>query len=136
MTLNNVRALIKSMRDFVDQVYVPDTLAIASFYKDWFARGEGLGNFMTFGDFPADGLAHSQNMLIPSGVILNRDLGHIEPVDLADPEQIQEFAAHSWYDYSVGKDKGLHPYAGETTLAYDGPKPPYEQLDVESAIPG
>ena len=114
VTLNTVRAIIKSMRDFVDQVYVPDTLAIASFYKDWFARGEGLGNFMTYGDFPADGLANSSNKLIPSGVILNRDLSHIEPVDLNDPEQIEEFASHSWYDYSVGKAKGLHPYAGET----------------------
>ena len=59
VTLNQVRGIIKTMRDFVDQVYVPDTLAIAGFYKDWFARGEGLGNFMTYGDFPADGRANS-----------------------------------------------------------------------------
>jgi hydrogenase large subunit len=131
VTLNQVRSIIASMRDFVDQVYIPDTLAIASFYKDWFARGEGLGNFMTYGDFPADGLARGGSRLIPSGVILNRDLSHIEPIDLSDPQQVQEFAAHSWYDYSDGKDKGLHPYAGETTLAYSGPKPPYDQLDVE-----
>jgi len=131
VTLNQVRDIIASMRDFVDQVYIPDTLAIASFYKDWFARGEGLGNFMTYGDFPADGFARGGSRLIPSGVILNRDLSHIEPVDLSDPAQVQEFAAHSWYDYSDGKDKGLHPYAGETTLAYTGPTPPYDQLDVE-----
>ncbi|HPG01447.1 MAG TPA: nickel-dependent hydrogenase large subunit, partial [Rhodoblastus sp.] len=43
----------------------------------------------------------------------------------------QEFVSHSWYDYSGGKAKGLHPYDGETTFAYDGPKPPYEQLDVD-----
>jgi hydrogenase large subunit len=43
---------------------------------------------------------------------------------------VQEFVAHSWYDYAGGKQKGLHPYAGETTLNYTGPKPPYEQLDV------
>ncbi|HEX6828250.1 MAG TPA: nickel-dependent hydrogenase large subunit, partial [Burkholderiales bacterium] len=51
--LDKVREIIGSMRSFVDQVYVPDTLAIAGFYKDWGARGEGLGNFMTYGDFPA-----------------------------------------------------------------------------------
>jgi hydrogenase large subunit len=41
--------------DFVDQVYLPDVLAIASFYKDWFKTGygEGTGNFLTYGDFPA-----------------------------------------------------------------------------------
>ena len=122
------------MRDFVDQVYVPDTLAIAGFYKDWFARGEGLGNFMTFGDFPADGhVKANSSLLIPGGVILNRDLSHIEPIDLNDPQQIQEFAAHSWYDYSAGKSAGLHPYDGETNLAYSGPKPPYDQLDVDKS---
>jgi hydrogenase large subunit len=133
VTLNQVRAIIKSMRDFVDQVYIPDTLAIAGFYKDWFARGEGLGNFMTFGDFPADGHSVGSSLLIPAGVILNRDLSHIEPVDLNDPQQIQEFAAHSWYDYSAGKSVGLHPYDGETNLAYSGPKPPYDQLDVDQS---
>ena len=50
--LQQVQDIIDSMRDFVDQVYLPDTLAIASFYKDWASQGEGLGNFMTYGDFP------------------------------------------------------------------------------------
>ncbi len=133
LALDQVRAIIKSMRDFVDQVYVPDTLAIAGFYKDWFRRGEGLGNFMTYGDFPADGRADASSWLIPAGVILNRDLSRIEPVDLNDPAQVQEFAAHSWYTYSTGKTAGLHPYQGETKLAYSGPKPPFEQLNVEEA---
>jgi hydrogenase large subunit len=30
----------------VEQVYIPDVLAIAPLYKDWFTRGEGLGNFL------------------------------------------------------------------------------------------
>jgi hydrogenase large subunit len=131
VALDHVRAIIKSMTDFVDQVYLPDTLAIAGFYKDWFRRGEGLGNFMTFGDFPSDGSADPASWLIPNGVILNRDLSRVEPVDLNDPAQVQEFAAHSWYEYSGGKTAGLHPYQGETKLAYTGPQPPYEQLNVE-----
>ncbi|MEZ5954751.1 MAG: nickel-dependent hydrogenase large subunit [Hyphomonas sp.] len=131
LTLETVRTIIKSMQAFVNEVYIPDTLAIASFYKDWFARGEGVGNFMTFGDFPSHGMDDPASWLIPSGVILNRDLTHIEPVDLNDPTQVEEFVAHSWYDYEGGKDKGLHPYEGETALHYDGPAPPYDQLDVD-----
>ncbi|MCB9971242.1 MAG: nickel-dependent hydrogenase large subunit [Rhodobiaceae bacterium] len=131
ISLEEMRSIIHSMQAFVRDVYIPDTLAIASFYKDWFARGEGVGNFMTFGDFPAKGMDDPSSWLIPSGVILNRDLSHIEPVDLNDPEQVEEFVAHSWYDYEDGKDKGLHPYAGETALHYDGPEPPYQQLDVD-----
>ncbi|MGA8145354.1 MAG: nickel-dependent hydrogenase large subunit, partial [Candidatus Acidiferrales bacterium] len=34
----------KSAIAFVNQVYFPDVLAVAGFYRDWFERGEGLGN--------------------------------------------------------------------------------------------
>ncbi len=112
--LETVRNIIGQMRTFVDQVYVPDTLAIAGFYKDWSTQGEGVGNFMTYGDFPEKGMNDPSSYLVPSGVILNRDLSVIHPVDLEAENQIQEFVAHSWYDYSVGKEQGLHPYKGET----------------------
>ena len=133
VSLNRVRNIIQKMTQFIDQVYVPDTIAIASFYKDWFTRGEGLGNFLTYGDFPAAGLDDPSSRLIPGGAILNRDLSTIHPVDLNDPKHVQEFVSHSWYDYSGGKDDGLHPYDGETTLNYSGPKPPYEHLNVEDS---
>jgi hydrogenase large subunit len=131
--LAEVQTVIASMREFVDQVYVPDTLAIAGFYPDWFQRGEGLGNFLCYGDLPSTGALDPESFLFPRGVILNRDLGTIHEVDLHDDSQIQEFVAHSWYDYQDGNDAGLHPYAGETALNYDGRggvKPPYTQLDV------
>ncbi|MGJ4972495.1 MULTISPECIES: nickel-dependent hydrogenase large subunit [unclassified Bradyrhizobium] len=128
--LQTVKTVIGRMKDFVEQVYLPDTLAIASFYKDWFARGEGVGNFLTYGDFPEKGMDDPASWLIPAGAILNRDLTTIHPVDMNNSEEIQEFVSHSWYDYATGKDKGLHPYEGETNLHYSGPKPPFEQLDV------
>jgi len=131
--LAQVQEIISQMKSFVDQVYVPDTLAIAGFYKDWGSRGEGLGNFMTFGDFPEKGMDDPASYLIPPGAILNRDLSTIHEVDMNAPEQIQEFVSHSYYDYSKGKEAGLHPYDGETNLNYSGPQPPYEQLDVEQS---
>ena len=131
--LQRVKNVIDSMRAFVDQVYVPDTLAIAGFYKDWGAQGEGVGNFLCYGDFPANGMNDVASFLVPRGVILNRDLSRIHEVDLNAEDQIQEYVAHSWYDYSGGKDKGLHPYAGETKLNYTGPKPPYEHLDTDKS---
>ena len=133
VNFGKVRDIISRMQAFVDQVYVPDTIAIASFYKDWFSRGEGLGNFLTYGDFPSAGLDDPTSWMIPSGVILNRDLTTIHEVDMNDPGQIQEFVGRSWYDYSAGKDAGLHPYEGETNLNYSGPKPPYEFLEVENS---
>jgi hydrogenase large subunit len=129
--LDQIKAVVGRMKEFVEQVYLPDTLAIASFYKDWFARGEGIGNFLTYGDFPEKGTDDAGSRLIPAGVILDRDLSKIHPVDPTNSQEIQEFVAHSWYDYAEGKSAGLHPYDGETNLNYTGPKPPYDQLDVE-----
>jgi hydrogenase large subunit len=129
--LETIQNVIKQMREFVDQVYVPDTLAIAGFYKDWAGRGEGLGNFLSFGDLPSKGFWDTDSYLIPRGVILNRDISRIHPIDLDSDTEIQEFVSHSWYKYSQGDGQGLHPFKGETELNYTGPKPPYEQLDVE-----
>jgi hydrogenase large subunit len=130
--LATVQRIITQMRDFVDQVYVPDTLAIASFYKDWGAQGEGVGNFLSYGDFPERGTDDSA-LLFPRGAILGRDLSRVHEVDLDAEDQVQEYIAHSWYNYDRGKSSGLHPYEGETELNYDGPTPPYEQLDVENS---
>jgi hydrogenase large subunit len=129
--LSRIKSVIDRMQAFVDQVYLPDTLAIAGFYKDWFKRGEGTHNFLTYGDFPAKGMDDPASWLIPAGAILNRDLSTIHPIDMNDPSQIQEFVSHSWYDYSGGKAKGLHPYDGQTNLHYTGPEPPFTQLNVE-----
>jgi hydrogenase large subunit len=128
--LQIMQEVIDTMKDFVDQVYVPDTLAIAGFYKDWGAQGEGVGNFLCYGDFPAGDSGDMSKLLVPRGAILNRDLSALHEVNLDDPEQVQEYVAHSWYDYSGGKEKGLHPYEGETQFNYDGPQPPYQHLDV------
>jgi hydrogenase large subunit len=131
--LSQVQDVINQMRTFVDQVYLPDTLAIAGFYKDWTKRGEGLGNFMCYGDLPSKSMSDVDSFFLPRGIILDRDLSTVHDVDLHDPGQIQEYVAHSWYDYSGGKDKGLHPYDGETNLDYTGPKPPYQHLDVDQS---
>jgi hydrogenase large subunit len=131
--LAQVQDVIARMRQFVDEVYLPDTLAIAGFYKDWSTQGEGLGNFLCYGDFPAKSIFDTSSFLVPRGAILGRDLSHVEEVDLDDPAQIQEFVSHAWYDYAGGKGLGLHPYDGETVLDYTGPKPPYTQLEVEQA---
>jgi len=129
--LQTIQNVIRQMREFVDQVYVPDTLAIAGFYKDWVGRGEGLGNFLSFGDLPSKSFWDTDSYLIPRGVILNRDLSKIHPIDLDADNEIQEFVSHSWYKYSQGDAQGLHPFKGETELNYTGPKPPYEQLNVD-----
>ena len=126
-----VGKLFEDAKTFVDQVYIPDLLAIASFYKnDWGAIGGGLTNYLSFGDFPMNGYNNPDSFKMPRGAILNRDLSHIHEIKADDPQQIQEYVNNSWYDYSKGDKVGLHPWEGETKLNYTGPKPPYEHLDV------
>jgi hydrogenase large subunit len=129
--LQTVQNVIKQMREFVDQVYVPDTLAVAGFYKDWGGIGDTGGNFLSFGDLPSKGFWDTDSYLIPRGVILNHDISTIHPIDLDKDDEIQEFVSHSWYKYGAGDAQGLHPWKGETEFNFTGPKPPYEQLNVE-----
>ncbi|SNR68216.1 hydrogenase large subunit [Lutibacter agarilyticus] len=128
--LSYVKKLLQEGKDFIDQVYVPDVLAIASFYKDWGAIGKGFGNYMSYGDFPTNGYADLSNFKFPSGIILDRDLTKVHDVDHRG-DSIEEFVNNSWYNYSDGDEKGKHPWDGETNIKYSGPKPPYTHLNVE-----
>ncbi|MCW2278953.1 nickel-dependent hydrogenase large subunit [Heliophilum fasciatum] len=131
--LNMVSRLIDEATEFVNQVYIPDLLAIASFYKDTAAYGGGLGNYMCYGDLPTTHIRDSASFLFPQGVILDRNLNEVYDVDPRDPAQIAEFTDHSWYENSKN---GLHPWDGETAIKYTGPKPPYDTLDPTGNFEG
>jgi Ni,Fe-hydrogenase I large subunit len=127
-TLALMHKLIAKGRDFVTQVYIPDLLAVASFYKDWAGYGAGVGNYLVYGEYPEEGGAHPR-LFLPSGVIRGRNLGRVDPLD---PAKITEQVAHSWYTYAGGDREALHPINGETNPRYTGPKPPYERLDTDA----
>jgi Ni,Fe-hydrogenase I large subunit len=118
----------KSAQPFVSQVLIPDVLAIAGFYRDWFELGEGTGNYMSYGGYPRASIHDPADFLLPRGIILNRDLSHVHPVDTGN---ITEYVARSWYEYTGGDQIAKHPYEGETNPKYTGPKPPYEYLEID-----
>jgi hydrogenase large subunit len=126
-----VGQLLKNAKTFIEQVYIPDLLAVAPYYLDWGAIGGGLGNFMAYGDLPTNGIRDRNNLKFPAGAILDKDLSKVLEVDPRNDDEIKEFIARSWYAYSVGDQEGLHPWKGETNIKYSGPKPPYEYLDVD-----
>jgi len=125
--LGFVKSKIDEAKIFVDQVLIPDILAIAGFYKKdlW---GGGISNYMSYGDLPTKSINDPESFLVPRGIVLNRDLSKVYDLDLKDPSQIQEFVSHSWFRYDK-PDDGLHPWDGKTEAHYDGPKPPYTNLD-------
>lgn len=127
-----VKQKLQEGKDFIDQVYIPDLLMIAGVYKDeWSKIGGGVSNYLSYGDFPLHGYAGIEDFMSPRGIVLDRDLSKVHPVDANSPDEIKEYIYHSWYKYTEGDKAGLHPYDGETNLEYTGPKPPYKHLDVE-----
>jgi len=97
--------LWKETQAFVRNVYLPDILAIGSFYKDWAALG-GTSNFLAWGDFP-EGEKEPESLFMPRGVVMNRDIAAVRP---AEQEKVTEHIAHSWYEGNTDQ----HPYKGQT----------------------
>ncbi|MBF0388522.1 MAG: nickel-dependent hydrogenase large subunit [Desulfamplus sp.] len=93
----------KETKDFVDNVYIPDLLAVASFYKDWAAIGGNNSSFLCYGDFAND--AAEKNKLMPAGFIRNK-----VPVEDMSPDKVTEDVTKGWYE--AGEPK--HPFEGET----------------------
>jgi [NiFe] hydrogenase large subunit/hydrogenase large subunit len=127
-TIAELKQFVAKARDFVTRVYIPDLLAIASFYKDWASHGRGIGNYLVYGEYPEDDTTNP-TLFLPRGIIRNRDLSKVEPFDQA---KVTEYVSHSWYQYQGGDGVALHPYQGETSPNYTGPKPPYELLGLEA----
>ncbi len=129
--LSYVGSLFEQAAEFVEQVYIPDLLAVAPYYLEWGGIGGGLKNYLAYGDLPTRSYLDTDSFKFPRGAILNRDLSRVHEIDGRDVEQIKEFVTHSWYKYEGGDGVGLHPWSGETEFNFTGPKPPYKQLNVE-----
>ena len=127
--------ITRETQDFVKKVYIPDLLAVASFYKDWGGIG-GTTNFLAYGDFPETN-AEPDSLYMPRGLVVNRNVGGVKPVDQAS---VTEDVTHAWYE----KGGALHPFEGETKPIQENPEyrpgsgqytwlkaPRYEDLSCE-----
>ena len=125
----HLRALVDGALAFVEQVYLPDLLLVASFYPEWAALGTGVGDYLAYGDFPEDNSGAS-SFLLPRGVVLDRNLAG--PPQPLDQDQIREYVTHSWYTYPEGDATARHPSNGATNWQYTGPQPPFDLLDTDA----
>ena len=106
--LDDLKFLIKEVKEWVEGTVVQDTLAIAQFYGDVAKFGKGVGRYIAWGVFEgpqwpyADYTAQMANRYLPSGVV---DDG----LNLSDPveEKITEYMGHSWYK---GEETYTAPY--------------------------
>jgi len=126
--IDQIADWIAEADEFVHKVYLPDALAIVGVYKEYFDIGTSAPNFLavgmsgaTFAGDPNTAKSTSPHAEVKPGVILDGDFTKVHPFD---PAKITESVASAWYE----GDTPLHPAAGETKVAYTGPKPPYKWL--------
>jgi hydrogenase large subunit len=104
---------LNELRDFINNVYIPDVLAVAEAYPDYFEIGAGCGNLLSYGSFDLDGTSPDytkRDRLLKQGTI-STDL----KLEAIDTNKIMEHVKHSWYDNS---STGKHPTQGETKPSY------------------
>ena len=136
--LNLVSGIIDRTIEFIDQVYLPDLVAIAGFYKGW-THGGGLASqsVLSYGDIPEKANDYSaDNLMLPRGAIINGNLAEVHEVDLRNPDEVQEFVDHAWFDYGT-PGKGLHPWEGVTQPHFElGPKSKGSKTDIQQIDEG
>ncbi|MDR2161295.1 MAG: nickel-dependent hydrogenase large subunit [Desulfovibrio sp.] len=101
--------LEKEVIAFINDVYIPDLLAVAAQYKDVAGYG-GTTNFITFGEFRSDDRDLTSGFFQP-GVIFNRDISAIRAFE---PDKITEHVRHSWFQ----GDEARKPFDGVTDPNY------------------
>lgn len=111
-----IKQLIEEVRGFIQQVYLPDIIAVGALYKDWLQYGAGVTNYLAVPDMPLN--AAGTKFDLPGGTIFNGDLSTVNPIDsFNDPyfrDNVVEGISHSWYKGSWSR----HPYDGETVPEY------------------
>jgi len=105
--------ILKETQNFIENVYVPDLLAVASFYKDWGAIG-GTTNFLAWGEFPETD-KEPDSLYMPRGVIMKRNLAGVK---MANQARVTEDVTRGWYEDGAAK----HPYEGETKPLQENPQ--------------
>ena len=90
--------ITKETQDFIPNVYIPDLLAVASFYKDWGAIG-GTSNFLAWGEFPETD-QEPDSLYMPRGVIMKRNIGGVK---MANQTKVSEDVTRGWYEDGAGQ---------------------------------
>ncbi len=113
------KALIQETRDFIHQKYLPDILAVATLYPEYWDIGRSRAGFLSYGLLPLGPEAESRRLFAP-GVLLDGELTQF------DPELVTEDVNYSRYSSASGskiRNGSLVPDPGKQS-AYSWIKAP------------
>jgi hydrogenase large subunit len=105
----NFMSRLAEIRTFVDDVMVPDALAVAGAYSDYFAIGVGAGEFLSYSAFEQDSAEADlmkRDRFFATGVAQG-----VESVVPVEASRIREDVKHSHFADSTS---GKHPSEGQT----------------------
>ncbi|PKM82503.1 MAG: nickel-dependent hydrogenase large subunit [Firmicutes bacterium HGW-Firmicutes-13] len=106
--------ILNELRDFINTVYLPDVVAVAQAYSDYFEIGAGCKNYLSYGLYDMeDGQADivKRQRFFNQGTT-SADLAFVE----LDTGKIAEQVKYSWYEDST---TGKHPSQGETKVDFN-----------------
>lgn len=116
------RSLISEVRDFIHKKYIPDILAVAAGFPEYWNIGQSQGGFLSFGLMPLGPELDSKRLFAP-GVLLD---GKVSQINFDD---IREDVKYSRYSSPSGlkvKDGDLTP-SSHKAGAYSWVKAPRYQ---------
>jgi len=115
-TVDSITAFLWKLRilqDFIDNVYIPDLLAVASAYLDYAEIGMGCKKLLSYGAYDLeDGnpdLVVRDRLFKQGTTSADLERGKL------DTDKITEQVRHSWYEDST---TGRHPTQGDTKPHY------------------
>ncbi|MCJ7508371.1 MAG: nickel-dependent hydrogenase large subunit [candidate division Zixibacteria bacterium] len=101
---------LKELQSFIDNVYIPDVIAVAKAYPKYFGIGKGCGNLLSYGVYEEN--VEGTKKYFSAGTYIDGKLGSF------DPSKIAEYVKYSRFSSGTG----LHPSKGETTPQPDKKK--------------
>jgi ferredoxin hydrogenase large subunit/hydrogenase large subunit len=105
--ITKYRTLLENLQGFINQSYLPDVIAVAGAFPEYFALGQGCGNFLAYGVFPESAGADAK--FLPPGVLMAGNLQKL------NPDAITEDVGQSLFSSGSGRK----PFDGETVAAPD-----------------
>ncbi|MFW6150809.1 MAG: nickel-dependent hydrogenase large subunit [Chloroflexota bacterium] len=99
---------LKELKQFIDDVYLPDVLAVAQYYPDYVSIGQGCGRLLAYGSYDLEGgqsdLTRRERLFKAGTATADLQAGGI------DTSLIAEQVRYSWYS----DDGARHPSQGVT----------------------
>ena len=113
VTVNKIAAYasrVKELQTFIDHTYIPDVLAVADNYKNYFGIGKGCGNLLAYGVFEEN--SSGKTKLLSSGTYIDGKVGEFSDAKIAEHVKYSRYSSAS----------RRHPSQGETEAALDKKK--------------